>query len=318
LRLSDIEIDPQKPVLVIGAAGLDIVGKLSSEPILGSSTPAEVRPSFGGVARNVAENLGRLGQPVTLITAIGQDDFGLQMLKYTSSAGVNTDDSLISEKHHTASYLAILDASGRLQYALEDMQILTALNSSYIRQKEELFHNSSIIFIDANLEEKTLKTVFQLAHKAHVPVCTDSTSINLAKKLIPYLPKLSVLTANTVEAEVLTQNLFHVSNQTDALQAARYCITKGVDIAVITISGIGVCYASSETNGFIPAIHTPVLDPTGGGAALTATLLYGLLNEMDLDDAVRLGMSAASLTLRFIGTVVPDLSLEKLYDQLVI
>jgi pseudouridine kinase len=43
-----------------------------------------------------------------------------------------------------------------------------------------------------------------------------------------------------------------------------------------------------------------------------------LLNDVPLDDAVRLGVSAATLTLRYSGAVVPDLSLEKLYDQLVI
>jgi pseudouridine kinase len=51
---------------------------------------------------------------------------------------------------------------------------------------------------------------------------------------------------------------------------------------------------------------------------LNAAVIYGLLNQIPLDDAVRLGVTAASLTLRHRGTVVHDLSLELLYDQLVI
>ena len=47
-------------------------------------------------------------------------------------------------------------------------------------------------------------------------------------------------------------------------------------------------------------------------------MLFGLVNDMELDDAVRLGVSAASLTLRHSGTVYPELTLEKLYEQLVI
>jgi pseudouridine kinase len=47
-------------------------------------------------------------------------------------------------------------------------------------------------------------------------------------------------------------------------------------------------------------------------------VIYALLNQIPLDDAVRLGVTAASLTLRHRGTVVDDLSLEMLYDQLVI
>jgi pseudouridine kinase len=37
---------------------------------------------------------------------------------------------------------------------------------------------------------------------------------------------------------------------------------------------------------------------------------------MPVDDAIRLGVAAASITLSYRGSVVPDLSLEKLYDQL--
>ena len=51
---------------------------------------------------------------------------------------------------------------------------------------------------------------------------------------------------------------------------------------------------------------------------MTAAVLFGLVNEMDLDEAIRLGVSAASLTLRHSGTVYPQLTLEKLYEQLVI
>ena len=78
----------------------------------------------------------------------------------------------------------------------------------------------------------------------------------------------------------------------------------------------GVCYATSETSGYVPPVRTEVIDPTGGGDALTAAVLFGLLNQMPIDDAVRLGVAAESLTLAYRGAVLPDLSLEKIYDQL--
>src|SRR3989337_2154813 len=51
-------------VLVIGAAGLDLGGRSELPLRLGTSNPGEVRVSDGGVARNVAENLARLGMEV--------------------------------------------------------------------------------------------------------------------------------------------------------------------------------------------------------------------------------------------------------------
>jgi pseudouridine kinase len=80
----------------------------------------------------------------------------------------------------------------------------------------------------------------------------------------------------------------------------------------------GVCYATSETSGYIPAIRTEIVDPTGGGDALNAAVIFALMNDISLDDAVRLGVSAASLTLKHRGAVLPDLSIEKLYAQLII
>jgi pseudouridine kinase len=70
--------------------------------------------------------------------------------------------------------------------------------------------------------------------------------------------------------------------------------------------------------GYIPAIRSEVVDRTGAGDALTAGVVFGLLNDFPIDEAVRLGVSAATLTLQCKETVCPDLSLERLYDQLVI
>ena len=76
-----------KSVLVIGAAGLDIVGRAVEMLEPKTSTPAKVRPSFGGVSRNVAENLAHLGLDVQMITAVGRDQFGWQLLEHADSAG---------------------------------------------------------------------------------------------------------------------------------------------------------------------------------------------------------------------------------------
>ena len=102
------------------------------------------------------------------------------------------------------------------------------------------------------------------------------------------------------------------------MPAAKFLLSQGLEIAVIILGELGLCYAISEINGFIPAIHTEVVDPTGAGDALVATLIYALLNDILLDEAMRLGVTAASMTLRHPGAVASDLSLQKIYDQLVI
>lgn len=313
-----ISPNPDGPVLVIGAAGVDIVGRLRGELRSKTSTPAVIRSSYGGVARNVAENLVRLGQPVNLISVVGEDDEGDRLLQGLIAAGVNPERVLRTSQYVTNSYLAIIDSQGELQFALDDMRAINSLTPQFIREQAALFKEASILFVDANLPKDTLRTVMSLARRAHLPICADPTSVSLAVRLRPYLSRFFLMIPNNAEAAVLSERTSPVGGRRQALEVAKYLISQGVDIVIITMAEQGLCYATSESSGYIPAIKTSILDPTGAGDALTATVIFALLNDIPLDDAVRLGVSAASLTLRFRGAVVPDLSLEKLYDQLVI
>jgi pseudouridine kinase len=313
----------EQKVLVIGAAGLDMIGRLKDSPLsdaykAGKSNPANIRVSFGGVARNVAENLSRLGQPVSLITAVGKDHLGQQLLTHAAACGVDTRACVISNNHQTASYLAVMEPDGSRYLALEDMSVLEELTPDVIRENKALIAEADMIFIDANLPPPTLKVVFQLAHKARVPVCADTTSSLMAPRLLPYLDQIYLLTANNVEASVLCQDDPTVTDRATALQAAKRLLNQGVDLAVVTLAEFGVVFAASEVTGHVPAMRTRIIDPTGAGDALTATVIFGLLNDIPIDESVRLGVTAASLILRYRGTVLPELSLEKLYAELVL
>jgi pseudouridine kinase len=311
-------VDSAKSVLVLGAAGMDVVGRLESDLQPAASNPAKIRRSYGGVARNVAENLARLGQPVHLITVVGKDASGEELLEHTAKAGVDVSAIIRSEAYATGHYVGVVNRSGFLQFAIDDMRLLEEITTQYLKDQEELFKSSSLVFVDANLPVKTLRTVLSLARRAKIPVCADTASFTLAERLVKFLPRCYLVTANSKEAGVLTDLSFESSDRDAAMEAARSLVSRGVQIAVVTLAEYGVVYATSETTGHIPAIRTRISDPTGAGDAMTAALLFGLLNDIELDDAIRLGVSAASLTLRHPGSVYPDLSLEGLYDQLLV
>jgi pseudouridine kinase len=313
---TDTHITSELPVLVIGAAGMDMVGRVKSELRPFTSNPAQIRLSFGGAARNVAENLLRLGTPVIFISVVGSDATGSQLEEALVEAGANVEAVLHSPQYPTGTYLAVLNRDGKLEYGLDDMRVLGELSPKYMRTQEELFKQASILFIDANLSKETMRTVISMAHKVKLPICADPTSETLASKLIPYLPRLKLVVPNSGEASILCNRKTGPTNRKEAIDAAKCLVSEGVEIAIITMAELGVCYATSETSGYVPPVRTNIIDPTGAGDALTAAVLFGLLNQMPIDDAVQLGVAAASLTLTYRGAVVPDLSLEKIYDQL--
>ncbi len=306
----------QAYVLVVGAAGIDSKGRASAPLTLGSSTPGIVRVSVGGVARNVADNLTRLGVEVVLLSAIGHDGSGRRILNNATDVGINTDYLIVSEEHHTSAYLAILDEHGNLVMSVDDMHVLSAITSQIINRRRGLIKNAEMVVIDSNLSEATIASLFRVAKRYNVRVCADPTSTALLPKLKPYLAGIYMITPNVAEAEALSGHTIEDTN--DAITAARELVNAGVKIVIITLAEEGVVYASASDSGRVPAVVTDVVDSTGASDALTATVVFGLLNDIPLDESVRLGVSAAALTLACTDTVCVDLSLDLLYDQLLI
>lgn len=307
-----------KPVLVIGASGIDVKGRPFEALHIGTSNLGVVRQSVGGVARNIAENLARLEVPTLLLSAVGHDHSGDFLLSHTAEAGVNTNYVLQLPDERTGTYVAILDDAGQLAVSISEYDIVDAISPDYLREQQHLFAEAAMVVIDANLTPNALETVFHLTKHHDVPVCADPTSRRLASKLIRYLPELYMVAPNAVEAAALCQSGDPPRTSESAVDTAHCLRNLGIKIAIVTLAEQGLAYAGGSSSGHIPALHTQVVDPTGVGDALTAAVIFGLLNEMPLDEAVRLGISAAAITLRTRETVVIDLSLDRLYDELVV
>mgnify|MGYP005844132867 FL=1 len=306
----------ERPVLVIGAAGLDLKGYAAGALRLGATNPGQVRRSVGGVARNIAENLARLGQPVFLISAVADDEAGRWVLERTRGAGVEVSHVAVVPQGRTGTYLAVLDEQGNLVVAVDDMGILETITPRYLQDRRSLFEQAAMVVLDANLSPAALRSAIRLARRCGVPVAADPTSPTLAMRLRPFLPELFLVTPNAAEAEALTG--LPASNIDEALFAARYLTALGVQVAIITMAEMGLVYAAGDLSGHIPALRTEIVDFTGAGDALTAAVIFALLHEIPVEEAVRLGVAAAALTLRSRETVSPELSLERLYEQLVI
>jgi pseudouridine kinase len=304
-------------LLIIGAASLDTKGRAGQPIQTGTSTPGAIRISVGGVGRNIAENLARLGERVVLLSAVGDDGSGRRLLQQASECGIDVSHVLVDAGHRSAAYLAVLDETGNLAMSIDDMGINRELiTPAVVYRRRALFRDARMIVLDANLSPGTLDTIFNLARSYSVPVCADPTTATLAPRLQPHLPDLMLVTPNAAEAEALCG--VQVSDRESARHAAQRLVSMGIQIAIVTLGATGLVYATSQESGHVPAIECEIVDYTGAGDALTAAVVFGLLNDLPIDEAVRLGTSAAALTLQSRETVSPKLSLELLYDQMVI
>jgi pseudouridine kinase len=87
---------------------------------------------------------------------------------------------------------------------------------------------------------------------------------------------------------------------------------------IVTLSDFGLVYSTSDETGYIPARYGEIVDSTGSGDSVTAAVMFGMVNDFPITEAIRLGAAAGSLTLQTGETVVPDLSLDMLYDHLIV
>ncbi len=309
-------LDTDWHAVVIGGACLDIKGRLHEPLIEGTSNAGRLNISVGGVGRNIAENLARLGVDTTLIAAVGADEFGQMIITQTEEAGVHTDAVLIVEDEPSAAYLALLDHTGLLVTALDDSHCARALTADYLQENASLIASADVVFIDANLTRPAADFVLRLCQSEDIPVCMEPVAFGLAGRFRERLRGLYLVTPNEREAQALTG--IEVTTPENATQAAKELVRLGVEIAIVTLAGQGIVYATADAHGHIPTLATEIVDATGAGDALAAAVLFGLMNELPVDEAVRLGASAAALTLASADTVRRDLSLESLYAQLLI
>ena len=305
-------------VLVIGSAGIDVKASAPDDLQWETQNQGRIRSSIGGVARNIAENLARLEVKTMLLSAVGNDPMGKRIVKHTKDYGVRCDHLRVVEHGRTGTYVALLKPDGELLVAISDFEIIATVDQAYLRKHERWFARASMIVIDATLSDTALATVFEFAHQYNVRVCADPTTPSLATKLCSYLDKLFLVTPNAAETTALCGVEVPAHDRDSALKAARQLVMMGAQIAVVTLGDQGVAYADGSGGGFIRAHQIAVVDSTGAGDAFSSAVIFGLLNNVDLDEAMRLGMTAASLTLQSRETVLPELSQDLLYDKLVV
>lgn len=296
---------------VVGAANIDIGGFPLGRVAMQDSNPGRVKLSAGGVGRNIACNLARLGVQTRLVAPLGTDAFADIVRAGCARAGVNTDWCTAFDGAASSAYLFIADTAGDMQLAVNDMDILERMTPEALAAHVDALNGMDIVALDANLPEATIAF---LAESLRVPLVADAVSAVKAHKLLPALPALRVLKPNALEAEALTGLPVH--DQASAEAAARKLAAMGVQRVFITLGERGVCCADGEQVCFLPGFPVRMLNATGAGDAFTAALIWAELRDLSLTDAARAGMAAAALTVESEETASPDMSEEALLSRL--
>lgn len=296
---------------VVGAANIDIGGFPLGRLSLQDSTPGRVTLSAGGVGRNIACNLARLGVETHLVAPLGTDAFAGIARADCARCGVDTSLSPVFDGAASSTYLFIADAGGDMQLAVNDMAICDRLTPEMLKSRLDALNEMDAVVLDANLPAETLAF---LAGAVRAPLIADAVSTAKAPRLLGAMGRLSAVKPNAIEAETLTGIPVHGPDS--ALRAARALVDMGVGRAFITLGEKGACCADREGARFLPGAALRLVNATGAGDAFTAALTWGTLRGLSLAECAVAGLAAASICAESLDTVSPEISEEAVLSRI--
>jgi len=276
-------------VVVVGGANVDLKARSSQRLVAATSNPGTVVRTPGGVGRNVAENLARLGSRVALVTSVGSDADGDWLLEQTATAGV--DVSAVLRGGPTGRYVAVLDADGDLVAGVADMAAVDALVPEAVDR--DLVGAADLVVIDGNLPAPTVDAVLDLGRR----VVIDPVSVAKAARIAPLLRADRPVFAITPNQDELT-----------ALGSVADLHARGVEVVWVRRGAAGSLLSTADGDLDLPAPPVDPVDVTGAGDAMLAAFCHRLLAGASLAEAAAYGHRAAALTVASPHTVVPDLS----------
>jgi pseudouridine kinase len=293
-------------IVCIGGANVDRSFSVIGPVHPATSNPAQVTGGFGGVARNVAENLARLGVDVALIARVGRDIAGDALLADARSAGIDTDGCIVDAAGPTSEYVAVLDSSRELVIAAVDDRIGAAFAAGEQAELEATLARAAWTFLDCNVPAAVVHGMIAAAARSEGQLAIDAVSIAKARRLPARLDGLALLFLNLDEGRAYTGR-----PEASAVEIAANVRDRGAQAVVVTLGAHGVLVADANGPVAIPAPPAKVVDVTGAGDALIAGTLFGLLVGEPLRAAVRTGTIVASLTIEAPTTVAAGLSAER-------
>ncbi|WP_075619006.1 carbohydrate kinase [Paenisporosarcina indica] len=304
-------LQEEKEIHCIGGANVDRKFHLQQNVQHGTSNPANVTESVGGVARNIGENLGRLGHKVRLFTTAGKDA-DWQTIETASQGFINLQSINQLSNHGTGSYSAVLDPTGELVLAMANMGVYEELTPAYLQRYEMILSGSTLIIIDLNCPKETVMFMKEFALSKQIPFAIVPVSSPKMDRMPDDLQGVTWLICNRDEAETALQ--MKIDKTEHFNQAVIAFLEKGVENVVITAGGNGVYVGTSNEDVFhMPAHKTSLIeDVTGAGDAFVGATLHGWLAGMPVRQAIQAGLMNASKTLSSPYTVRTELSATRL------
>lgn len=284
-------ITPPRYFTVVGGVNIDTFGTAKESVVSRSSYPGKIYHRLGGVGRNIAINLSKLGLKTYLVAAFGDDQDGERFKEDSLKNGVDITHSLEVNHEATSSYLYVNQPNGDRIVGIDDMEINRYMTPEYLEQRKQLLNNSQVVIIDSNLPKRTIRWIYS---NVTVPIFAKAVGLNKTMNLYDGLDNLDTLVINGLEATVLTK--LPATDEASARQCAQVLLKRGVKNVFIYIDEVGVLYQNADEAYYFDNHEQDAKNTNGAGASATAALGWARINHADFKQTAQTGIAALYIT----------------------
>lgn len=298
-------------VVVVGGANMDIAGRPSAPLVSHDSNLGTVRLSHGGVGRNIAHNLALLGVDVRLVTVFGQDAQAESLKSGCRALGIDIGHSFDVPGGATSTYLYVMDETGDMQVAINDMGILDELTPERLETRIDLLQGAALVVMETNLPAETLAW---LVEHVEAPLFCDPISTVKARKLEKLLGGIHTLKPNQLQAQALSG--VEISDEWSLSRACDELVGMGLERAFVSLGEKGLLCADRQLAVRLPLVPGTVLNTTGAGDAMMAGIVWSYLKGLGLEETGKAGLAASSIAVEADEAVNPNMSEALLLQRL--
>jgi sugar/nucleoside kinase (ribokinase family) len=290
-------------IICAGVACLDIVvsGNVSPNVFeVDSTAVGSILLHSGGDASNQAVTASSLGLHTGLISCVGDDWKGQQLLSLLQAKGVNTDlVETLPDEDSVASIVLVGDDGSRNfmfdrgcgEKYLPSPTIMNAVKSTKLL-------SIGSFFVLPRFDHEGVQVLLEIAKEAGVITVADMTCDTLKEGFSyigNYLSLIDYLMPSYEEAREIT-------GLVEPNMICQRFREYGVHNIVIKMGAKGCYISTPEGDRMIDALKgTKVIDTTGCGDTFVAAFCYGLLNGKTVDESAIFAHGAAAINASHLG-----------------
>ena len=288
-------------IAVVGTVFVDCKGFAANRYVALGRNVGSVRFVHGGVGRNVAENIARLGLPVCLVSSVDNGPIGSDVVDRLNRLGVDNSYLARLDSSGMGMWLAVLDEQGELAGSISQMPDLRGMENMIALRGKELMEECSHIAIELDLNEKITRRVLALARQHNRPVYGLPGNLEIVCAAPDVLNGLACFICNQIELGRLCGEEFAETDLEGVTgRLPRFADENRLQSVVVTLGAQGCVWFDQKTRktGYQPACKVKVVDTCGAGDAFFAGTLDQLARGLSLEEAVVQGCRVAACTIQ--------------------